>query len=122
MQQVISHLAENAREAMPLGGTLRVAAHGQAISSSDGLILPPGDYLHLVLKDSGSGIPDDVLPKVFDPYFSTKAMGSKKGQGLGLTVCYTIIRGHGGMITAESAPGGGATIHIWLPAATAGND
>jgi signal transduction histidine kinase len=122
LQQVISHLAENARDAMPLGGILRIAAHGQAISSSDGLMLPPGDYLHLTFTDSGTGIPADVLPKVFDPYFTTKDMGSKKGQGLGLTVCNTIIRGHGGMISAESAPGNGTTIHIWLPAATEEND
>lgn len=116
MMQVISHLIENAKDAMPHGGTLHVAAHAQVISSTDAIMLPPGDYLHITFNDSGKGISGDALQKIFDPYFTSKDMGNRKGQGLGLTVCYSIIHRHGGLISAESQPGEGTTIHIWLPA------
>lgn len=117
MQQVMYHLSENAREALPHGGTVRVAACRHIMTNSDSLMLPPGDYLHITFTDNGTGIPDEELPKIFDPYFTTKDMGNRKGQGLGLTACYSIIRRHGGMITAESGPGVGTALHIWLPAA-----
>jgi signal transduction histidine kinase len=121
MLQVISHLIENAKDAMPYGGTLNVSAHGQIINGDDGIMLPPGDYLHITFADSGKGIPGEALTRIFDPYFSSKDMGNRKGQGLGLTVCYSVIRRHGGTITAESLPGEGTTIHIWLPAAQGNN-
>lgn len=116
MLQVISHLIENAKEAMPHGGSLRVSAHNQIISATDGIMLPPGSYVHITFTDNGKGISGYALTKIFDPYFSSKDMGNRKGQGLGLTVCYSIIRRHGGMITADSRVGAGTTIHIWLPA------
>ena len=116
MLQVFSHLTENAKDAMPHGGTLQVTAKTQTISATDGIMLPPGDYLHITFNDSGRGIPGDALQQIFDPYFTGKEMGCRKGQGLGLTVCYSIIRRHGGLITAESRLDEGATIHIWLPA------
>lgn len=117
IRQVVTHLVENAKDAMPHGGILRVSARGQVISNGDGFMLPPGEYLHFTFNDNGTGIPADILPKIFDPYFSSKEMGNTKGQGLGLTVCYSIITRHGGMITAESVMGEGSTLHIWLPAA-----
>lgn len=118
MQQVISHLTVNAIEAMPLGGKLQVAARADSLSSESGLPLPPGDYLHITFSDTGSGIPPGNLPKIFDPYFTTKKMSVQKGQGLGLSVCYSIIRNHGGIISANNSADAGATFNIWLPVAT----
>jgi signal transduction histidine kinase len=117
MRTVISNITNNALEAMPQGGTLKVKAHGCCITPQGGLPLTPGDYLHLIFSDTGSGISHEYIAKIFDPYFSSKEMGNKKGQGLGLAVCHAIVRKHGGMISAESTPGMGTTIHIWLPAA-----
>ncbi|MBK5275680.1 MAG: response regulator [Desulfuromonadales bacterium] len=117
MQQVISHLTFNAIEAMPKGGMLQVAACVSSLSQESGLPLPPGDYVHLTFSDTGSGIPPENLAKIFDPYFTTKKMGVNKGQGLGLSVCHSIIRKHGGLISANNSSGAGATFNIWLPVA-----
>lgn len=117
MQLVISHLAVNAVEAMPQGGMLQVAAHVSRISRKSGLPLPPGDYVHITFSDSGNGIPPENLPKIFDPYFTTKKMGVNRGQGLGLSVCHSVICKHGGLINATSSSAAGATFKIWLPVA-----
>lgn len=117
MRQVISHLALNARDAMPTGGMLRIAARPRTISPDDNLPLLPGDYMHLTFSDTGRGIAPENLPKIFYPYFTTKRMGSRKGTGLGLALCQTIIGRHAGMISAESSQGEGATFHIYLPVA-----
>lgn len=117
IQQVITHLTVNALEAMPDGGELRVAASACTVSEGNESSLPPGEYVHLTFSDSGRGIQPENLGRIFDPYFTTKQMGSKKGLGLGLAVCHAIIRKHNGMITAESQPGEGTTIHIYLPSA-----
>jgi C4-dicarboxylate-specific signal transduction histidine kinase len=69
----------------------------------------------LTIRDSGAGIPPDVLPRIFDPFFTTKEVG--QGSGLGLAITYGIIHEHGGTITASSAPEGGARFQIELPAA-----
>lgn len=115
IRQVFASLVSNAHEAMPNGGMLHVLAAPAAMSNTNNLGLPPGDYLHIVVKDSGSGIPPENLPKVFDPYFTTKEMGCQKGMGLGLALCHSIIKHHQGHIHAESKPGEGASIHIYLP-------
>jgi len=117
MQQVISHLTANAVEAMPQGGMLQVVARVSSLSPESGLPLPPGDYVHITFSDTGKGIPPENLPKIFDPYFTTKKMGIHKGQGLGLSVCHTIIRKHEGLISANNSSDAGATINIWLPVA-----
>ena len=65
------------------------------------------------VKDNGTGIPPDVLPKIFDPFFSTKEIG--KGTGLGLSICYKIVQQHGGRIDVVSKPGSGTTFSVWLP-------
>lgn len=118
MLQVISSLAVNAREAMPAGGKVRVAAHACSISERDGLPLLPGDYVHVIFSDNGIGIQPENLPRIFDPYFTTKEMGNRKGTGLGLALCYSILRKHDGMITAESTPGEGTSFHLYLPVAS----
>jgi signal transduction histidine kinase len=122
MRQVISCVTANALDAMPSGGTLRIAAFVRTISEKDELPLVPGDYVHLTFRDTGGGIPPDILPKIFDPYFTTKQMGTQKGMGLGLALCHMIIRRHDGMIRAESPPGEGAAFHIYLPVADGNGD
>jgi signal transduction histidine kinase len=117
MQMVITNLTVNAVEAMQQGGMLQVAASLNSISRDSGLPLPPGDYVHITFSDTGIGIPTENLPKIFDPYFTTKKMGVNKGQGLGLSVCHSIIRKHGGLISAENSSDAGATFNIWLPVA-----
>jgi CheY-like chemotaxis protein len=68
------------------------------------------------VADQGCGIPPDVLPKIFDPYFSTKLRGTQKGMGLGLTICHSVVQKHAGAITVESTPATGTTFHVFLPA------
>jgi signal transduction histidine kinase len=117
MQLVITNLTVNAAEAMREGGMLRVAATVESISQESGLPLPPGDYVHITFIDTGSGIPPENIPRIFDPYFTTKKMGVNKGQGLGLSVCHSVIRKHGGLISANNSSDAGATFNIWLPVA-----
>lgn len=108
LEQVLMNLVVNARDAMPEGGALsigtRVAASGEVC---------------LAVRDSGVGIPKDVLPKIFDPFFTTKEVG--KGTGLGLAMVFGIIKAHGGRIEAESEPGKGAEFRLFLSPFEAGS-
>jgi len=115
MRQVIHNLVINAVEAMPGGGVLRVRSHKVDVSKKEGLPLKEGVYMEISIKDQGIGIPERYITKIFDPYFSTKDMGNQKGMGLGLTICYSIVKRHGGCITVESKEGTGSTFHIHLP-------
>lgn len=115
IRQVFRNLVINAKEAMPEGGVIRVRAEN-IILDKDDAVLKEGKYVKITIKDSGKGIPEEILPKIFDPYFTTKEMGSDKGMGLGLAVCYSIIKKHDGHITVESKTGEGTTFHIYLPA------
>ncbi|MEI7816742.1 MAG: response regulator [Desulfuromonadales bacterium] len=117
MHLVFSSLTTNALEAMPSGGTLSLSAQSTTITDQDLLPLVPGTYLHIALTDSGTGIPPEIMPKIFDLYFSTKQRCSQRGMGLSLALCHTIIMKHNGIITAESAPESGTTFDIWLPIA-----
>jgi PAS domain S-box-containing protein len=101
ISQVLLNLLVNAIHAMPDGGTLRLT-----LSRRD-------RHLALAVADTGHGIPKDVLPKVFNPFFTTKEVG--KGTGLGLTVVHGIITEHGGTIEVESEPGRGTTFTLTLP-------
>ncbi|HYP18259.1 MAG TPA: ATP-binding protein [Opitutus sp.] len=109
--QMIRHLVLNAREAMPDGGTIVVRLDSANTSE--------GPRVHLTVTDQGSGIPASVLPRIFDPYFSTKMRGTQKGMGLGLTICHVIVQRHGGAISVESHAGAGATFHVYFPAVAA---
>ncbi|MDA8090829.1 MAG: PAS domain S-box protein [Nitrospiraceae bacterium] len=111
--QVIQNLIINANQAMPMGGVITVRAENIAVGSPDNLPLRPGGYVKISVSDTGTGIPEDVLPRIFDPYFTTKEGGS----GLGLATAYSIIKKHGGYINAESAHCEGATFYFYLPAA-----
>ena len=115
MQSVFSGLATNAVDAMPAGGLLQLTVQAVEVSELEFLPIKSGSYIQISLTDSGVGIPSDVLPKIFDPYFSTKQRSSQRGIGLSLALCRTVIMEHGGSIAAESTPGNGATFHIWLP-------
>jgi PAS domain S-box-containing protein len=118
MQLVITMITTNAAEAMPSGGSLEISITNCTIDEINQMQLPPGRYVHLVLADSGTGISAENLPKIFNPYFTTKELGVRKGIGLSLANCHSIIRNHQGAITAESEPGKGCRINIYLPAAT----
>ncbi len=112
INQVINNIVINADQAMPQGGSVHVSAENASVRSDDGLPLDPGRYLKISIRDTGPGIPEEHLAKIFDPYFTTKQTGS----GLGLTTSYSIIKNHGGLITVDSELGHGTTFHIYLPA------
>jgi PAS domain S-box-containing protein len=114
--QVIRNLVLNAREAMPSGGVVSLRAENVVLSPGRGPALPPGEYVQIRVTDQGCGIPPEVLPKIFDPYFSTKLRGTQKGMGLGLTICHSIVQKHAGAITVESTPDTGSSFHVFLPA------
>ncbi|MBL7960837.1 PAS domain S-box protein [bacterium] len=109
--QVIHNLVINSIQAMPDGGFIRIFAenvHVDELSSTP----RSGNYVKIIFKDMGMGIPPEHLAKIFDPYFTTK----QRGSGLGLATCYSIIKKHDGYITAESQLGSGTTFFIYLPA------
>jgi CheY-like chemotaxis protein len=95
---------------------ISVRAENEVLGPQGNPSLPSGDYVRISITDWGGGIPKEVLPRIFDPYFSTKQRGTQKGMGLGLTICHTIIQKHGGAIAVESEPGVGTTFRLHLPA------
>ena len=117
MKQVIRNIITNAQEAMAGQGTINVTHENVNIVEKDTLTLRKGKYVKISLKDQGPGIPEEDLIKIFDPYFSTKEMGTQKGMGLGLAISDSIIKQHDGLITVESEVDSGSTFHIYLPAA-----
>jgi PAS domain S-box-containing protein len=119
MRQVFSNLAINARDAMPNGGTLRVSGSVRVVGKDEVAGLVPGRYHRIQVQDEGRGIPAEIIRRVFEPYFTTKEKGTQKGQGLGLTICHSIITKHGGAITVTSNPGEGTTFTLHLPVSDA---
>lgn len=115
MKQVLLNLFTNAQEAMPAGGGLFIAAEN-TVFEEDSRTLSRGNYVKITVRDEGSGIAPDILTKIFDPYFSTKTKGAKKGTGMGLAVCLSIITKHKGQITVESTLKKGTTFTLFLPA------
>ena len=116
IEQVFRNLVLNAREAMHQSGTISIQAKN-VLSESRGNPSGPADRsVQIRIADQGGGITKDKLPKIFDPYFSTKKRGTQKGMGLGLTICHAIVTKHKGTITAESAPGAGAVFILQFPA------
>ncbi|HEY2712565.1 MAG TPA: response regulator [Chthoniobacterales bacterium] len=114
IEQVISALMLNAREAMPNGGSISVGAENVVVGEKNGLPLAPGRYIKVTIRDQGSGVPEPVVGKIFDPYFTTKSSSS----GLGLAIGYSIIRKHGGFLHLEASSSAGAAFTFYLPAAT----
>ncbi len=111
--QVIQNIVFNADQAMPMGGNIVIAAKNVLAPKKGNPELPEeGKYVEISIQDHGIGISEEYLPKIFDPYFTTKA----KGTGLGLATCYSIIKNHGGVIHVSSKMGKGTTFYIYLPA------
>jgi len=109
--QVIHNLVINAKQAMPDGGTVEVAARNVMVGEADRLPLKEGAHVRLSIRDHGMGIEREHIPMIFDPYFTTK----QRGVGLGLTTTYTIVSRHGGYIHVESKVGSGTVFDVYLP-------
>lgn len=116
ISQVIHNLVLNAREAMPGGGTITMRGENALVEEGSALLLEAGHYVKISVHDQGIGISDQNIAKIFDPYFTTKEIGSEKGMGLGLAICFSIIKNHHGVITVESEVGRGTTFIVYLPA------
>lgn len=117
LSQVFTNILVNAREAMPDGGAVHIHLHNVDLVDplAHTVDLPPGPYVRVSVRDEGPGVAADVMPRLFGPLFSTKP----DGNGLGLAMCYSIVRAHGGRIDVRSRPGGGATFDVVIPAGTA---
>jgi PAS domain S-box-containing protein len=116
MQQMITNLALNARDAMLTGGTLHIGLERIEIGPGESPILPemePGGWVKVTVSDTGAGIPPGILPRIFEPSFTTKA---SLGNGLGLAQVHGIVGQHGGRIEVETQVGEGTTFTIYLPA------
>ena len=115
ISQVINNIVLNADQSMPNGGNIIVEAKNIVIENTVEDPSLSGDFfVQISIMDQGIGIPDEYITKIFDPYFTTK----QKGSGLGLSVCYSIIKNHGGRITVDSVSGQGSIFYIILPAAS----
>ncbi len=114
LSQVVQNLVLNALQAMPGGGKLTIAAENLAANHPGlkGLPLSEGSYVRFTVRDTGMGITPENQARIFDPYFTTK----ETGNGLGLAICYSVIRNHQGHIQVQSAPNQGTVFHIFLPA------
>lgn len=119
LEQVIMNLVVNAQDAMPLGGKLFIETSRVFLPQKDThleIVTPPGEYIKLSVRDTGSGIPNNIRSQVFEPFFSTKG---DKGTGLGLATVYGIITQHNGTISIESTLGiSGTDISVYLPIST----
>lgn len=111
VSQALHNIIINAVQAMPDGGQLAVNGGNVVLNEVNEFNLPGGKYVKLSISDEGCGIPEPEQKKIFDPYFTTKTVGT----GLGLASTYSIIKSHGGAITVMSSPGKGATFTIHLP-------
>jgi two-component system cell cycle sensor histidine kinase/response regulator CckA len=116
MKQCFYNLTTNAMEAMPDGGNLTISAENALMPAGELPDMQEGSYLKITFTDEGIGIHEERLAKIFDPYFTTKKMGARKGLGLGLAVCYSVLKNHDGHITVKSTPGEGASFTLYLPA------
>jgi PAS domain S-box-containing protein len=116
IERVLVNLAVNARDAMPRGGTLRIAVTPVTLGLDEAKqhgALPAGSYVRLTVSDTGVGMSEEAKAHLFEPFFTTKAVG--KGTGLGLATCYAIVAQSGGHIEVESELGRGTTVIIHLP-------
>ncbi len=112
MSQVFNNLIINAVQAMPDGGTVFISVENILLQENSVATLKEGRHVRITMQDTGSGIPEENLPKIFDPYFTTKQHGS----GLGLASVYSILKRHNGHVTVESKCEQGTTFQIYLPA------
>ena len=118
LHQALLNLCVNARDAMPKGGKLTLAADNVELTPEEAAEIPEahtGPFVILMVSDTGTGIPPDVLPKIFEAFFTTKEPG--KGTGLGLSTIVRIVRNHGGFLSVKSEADTGTTFEIYLPRA-----
>lgn len=115
LHKAVLHLVDNARDAMPGGGSLKISLRQQDIASGE-QDLPAGDYLVLSLQDSGQGMSEATLNHVFDPFFTTKGIGPNSG--LGLSMVYGFVKQSGGHIRLRSAPDQGTCVTLYFPRGT----
>ncbi|MSU46027.1 MAG: hypothetical protein EXS42_02585 [Lacunisphaera sp.] len=116
VEQVLLNLVVNARDALPLTGTLRITTESVDIAEPEARSLVqgrPGAFVCLAVSDTGTGILPEILPRIFEPFFTTK--GINKGTGLGLATVYGIMQQHGGWIIVESAVSRGTTFRAYFP-------
>jgi len=114
--QILMNLCTNAVHAMgPDGGTLDIELTGVMVAPAEAsdLQISPGGYARISVHDTGRGIPPDIIGRIFEPYFTTKGIGS--GTGLGLSVVHGIVKSHQGAVTCRSIPGQGTTFTLYLP-------
>ncbi len=120
LSQVILNLCVNARDAMPNGGTLTIAAENVVLAEEEiptGSEAKPGRFVRVIIEDTGTGMTPETVDKAFDPFFTTKGPG--KGTGLGLSTALGILESHGGFIQLESTLGVGTRFTVFLPGQTA---
>jgi signal transduction histidine kinase/ActR/RegA family two-component response regulator len=115
LNQVIYNLLSNARDAVQGNGAITVTARN-TVYEEDCWPVKAGQYVQVSIRDEGVGIPPELKERIFDPYVTTKERGGKKGTGLGLAVCYAIMKNHGGYVTVDTQVGRGSTFHVFLPA------
>jgi PAS domain S-box-containing protein len=113
VHQVLHNVLINADQAMPRGGIIHVRTDNLSVGTDCPLSIQPGRYIKIAVSDEGCGILAEHLPKIFDPYFTTK----ERGSGLGLAIAYAVVTKHEGCLTVESEVGVGTTFSIYLPAA-----
>ena len=113
LDQVIMNLAVNARDAMPRGGRLTFETANVTVNAVNDTNTPPGDYISLLVSDTGCGMDAETRRHLFEPFFTTKVQG--KGTGLGLSIVYGVMQQNGGSIAVESQPGEGTTFRLYLP-------
>jgi nitrogen-specific signal transduction histidine kinase/ActR/RegA family two-component response regulator len=111
--QVVDNLVLNAKQATPKGGTVEVGAGTRVLApGTEDIASPRGNFVEIVIHDNGTGMPQEILSKIFTPFFSTKSTGN----GLGLAAVYSIVQRHDGWVEVESESGVGSTFHVFLPA------
>jgi two-component system, cell cycle sensor histidine kinase and response regulator CckA len=118
LEQVVMNLVVNARDAMPLGGSLTISTRNRHLDNEmvrTYAEVPPGDYVMMVVSDTGEGMEDSVKRRIFEPFFTTKPEG--KGTGLGLAVVFGVVRQSGGFIFVDSVPTKGSRFDVLLPRA-----
>ncbi len=115
MRQAFGNIIANAVEAMPEGGEIFVHIENAAVADAKSSLVANGRHLKITIRDEGRGMTDGELEKIFDPYYSTKSMGTQKGMGLGLSITHSILTKHNGHIAVESTPGKGTVMCVYLP-------
>ncbi|USI74730.1 PAS domain-containing protein [Sphingomonas morindae] len=113
LEMALLNLAVNARDAMPQGGMLTIAAHRETVAAGAAAPVPAGRYLRVEVADTGAGMDEATRRRAVEPFFSTKGVG--QGTGLGLSMVHGLMAQLGGALTISSAPGTGTRIALWLP-------